>query len=79
MEEGGGGGGEVMERRKERKRPRANKKDTTRYDFIALYPAAELRVLSFVLADCCGRLRVSVAQFMVVRINIWQCSHARAD
>lgn len=47
---GGGGGGGVMERRKERKRPSANKKVTTRYDFIALYPAAELRVLILCLS-----------------------------
>lgn len=38
----------VMERRKERKR--ANKKVTTCYDFIALYPAAELQVLILCLS-----------------------------
>lgn len=40
----------MMERRKGRKRPRANKKVTTRYDFIALYPAAELQVLILCLS-----------------------------
>jgi len=38
----------VMERRKERKR--ATKKVMTCYDFIALYPAAELQVLILCLS-----------------------------
>ena len=51
MERGGGRNGEeVMERQKERKKLEANKKVTTRYDFIALYPAAELQVLILCLS-----------------------------
>lgn len=61
-----GEAGTQKEKEGREKREAYKKKGLTRYDFITLYPAAELKILILCLSGC--RARGFVAQFMVVKI-----------